>query len=181
MIWREARRRLSHGGPDAPSGWRAVIELSRSMETELSAGNTNVMAISDQKTKREMRKRINDGAVSFTEYQIFGVSPARLSASKWFRREKWWVVAFCACVTAGPPVACLSLLCGPDSSCRNSRWILIVIGSFVAWMALSVGVVVWVGSTRGSRFVLLLVLGLVGVPVALSPYFVFSDVNFRDA
>lgn len=166
IVWHKANRRLQAiDKPAVPSGWRAVLELSRSMEAELSNEGIDVMSMTDSKAKREIRERLNGGAVSFKQYHLSRKDRALLSASlAWLRKEKWWVGSFVLCVAMIPAILCPVLATG------TSVWPAVVAAIFLGWMALSVGLVAWIGTTRGSRLVMLLGMGLVGVPVAFSYY-----------
>lgn len=132
------------------------------------------MAISDRWAKRGIRERLDGGAVSFKQYELSKGGTARLAILwAWLSREKWWVVAFFGCVAAIPAALFLGMIGdirSPLSPVGALGWVPTVVCIYVAWLAWSVGVVVWAGSTRGSRLFMLVVMGLVGVPVAFSYY-----------
>lgn len=114
------------------------------------------MAISDRGAKREIRERLEGGAVSFKQYQLPKGDTARLAALwAWLRREKWWIVAFFGCVAAIPAALYLGMVGGVRGSFGISGglgWVPTVVSIYMGWLAWSVGVVVWAGSTRGVGF-----------------------------
>lgn len=159
-IWQNAHSRLVPADePGVPSGWRAVSELFRSMEAEFSRVGIDVTTMTDSRAKREIRERLNGGTVSFQQHQLPECSG--LSAFlAWLCKEKWWIIAFFTCAAATIVVLFKVLF--------RYMWLggIITTNVLLGWLVLSVGLVVWIGTTTGSRLIMLLALGLLGIPVA---------------
>jgi len=81
--------------PEVPRGWRAVIELSRALETELASEGVDIRTLTDRQLKKVIAKRLKGGSVTFRsplKYPDYKHWSAFIS---WIKREKWWILAFC--------------------------------------------------------------------------------------
>ena len=101
-IWHKIRRRLPpHDKLEVTCGWRAVLELSRSMDAELLAKGIDVVNTTDRDARHKVRGRLMGGSVSLEQYQLPSLS--LLSSSiEWLREEKWRACCFGLCALTVP-------------------------------------------------------------------------------
>ena len=65
IMWDKAYHRLDlRGEPEVPRGWRAIIELSRTMERELDSAGIDFTILTDRQIKKDICERLRGGAVS---------------------------------------------------------------------------------------------------------------------
>lgn len=90
------------GEPEVPSGWRAVIELARALETELASEGIDIRKLTDRQLKKVIAKHLKGGSVTFRsplKHPDYKHWPTFIS---WIKREKWWILVFCL---SGLPIA----------------------------------------------------------------------------
>lgn len=145
ILWQKAHHRLDlKDEPEVPRGWRAVLEISRAMERELAPAGIDVTKMTDSQARKEIRERLRGGAVSLDPRLAkpeLGNWPA---IREWMRRDRWWIVAFAL-------VWCSSLVLLMSVCIRLVLWY--VSGGILAIISL--------GTTTGSRVIMLVFLGLV--------------------
>ena len=155
VMWHSARHRLPlKNEPEVPRGWRAVLELSRAMERELLLEGIDVTTVTDRQAKREIRRRLRGGHVSFDARLTDPGYGLWSGVIAWIRREKWWIVFFCAMMAVW---VALGL--------SNSMSVIFVACFTVGCVYF---IVLWVGTTVGSRVFMLAVAGLIGVVIGAS-------------
>ncbi|KAK3389927.1 hypothetical protein B0H63DRAFT_446085 [Podospora didyma] len=68
IMWQKAHFQLPlHGYPEVPRGWRAIKELSRSLEAEMASNKIDFDALTDRELTRQIRKHLNGGSVLFQQ------------------------------------------------------------------------------------------------------------------
>lgn len=153
IMWAKAHSRLPLvDEPEVPQGWHGVVELSRSIESELLTAGLDVTAVTDSKAKREIRKRLRGGAVTFEGRRLSKPDYRfRTELMKWLKGAAWWLGAFAACAA----VASVCVVVDPSRIAMIPFWT--VAGSIAAAL--------WLGTTMGSRLLIVLTLSLgAGVP-----------------
>ena len=158
VMWHSARHRLPlKNEPEVPRGWRAVLELSRAMERELLLAGIDVTTMTDRQAKREIRRRLRGGHVSFDARLTdpgYGLWSAFIA---WVRREKWWIFFFFAMMAVSVAL---------DLSILMTWTFVISVGCWTAGGAYFM--VLWVGTTVGSRVFMLAIAGLIGFVIGAS-------------
>lgn len=153
MMWYEGHRRLPLvSEPEIIHGWRAIVELARAMESELRAADMDITTMTDDAVKREVGKKLRGGAISYEEKRLSrGGGQGRWKVFLgWVRKEKWWIGGCAVCVGVGLGLARPWFGSRVEESLRSL--------GIVFWSAavLIVGVL-WLGSTVGSRLLMLVV------------------------
>ena len=158
IMWFKGHRRLPLvNQPEVPNGWRAVVELARAMEAEFRAASVDITALTDAKVKREVRKKLRGGSVSFREHRLSrregDLGPAVWA---WLKREKWWVLW-----SVGPLAVAFGLYFG-----------FVPLAGIIAPVLWSIGgsttMALWLGTTLGSRvFILTVLLVAASLPIII--------------
>lgn len=152
IMWHKARHRLPlKNEPEVPRGWRAMAELSRTIERDLGSRGIDIATMEDWQVKREIRKQLRGGAISLDARlanSTYRTWPAFLT---WVRKEKWWVLAW-LCIIA---TSMLPFFLGGIHTCI----VLWTVGGLF-WA------VVWLGNTGGSRAFMLAVAALVSITIS---------------
>ena len=142
--------------PEVPRGLRALRELSEATEKELPLAKIELDEVTDGQARRQIRKRLGGGAVTL---DVLLNSPEQRRFRdvfiEWVRREKWWLAALVLTIS-------ISMLAAFVADGEGATAVTILLWILDGGMV----VVLCLGTTVGSRLLMMVVPGLVGVGVA---------------